>query len=275
MIASSRAPATCLSFLSSRAGRAHRRALPSIPCQGQLKRKCLISSSLRGTALRWPRITCTKLATHNRRTLGAATMKADPLENLMSKFDITGQTLALQRNGPTTEDRASSSAANDHEPEPEPHHPPRSASRRSQTSRSPRAPTPAPSGNKHARQSKHTRGACRSKPSAHKQLKHALSVNAAHVITHDYMMLSQPLSEVAPRRACPACPASPASDLLPPHPCHWWRRVAGYHADGPKRTKASDGTIAGRVAAATHVQHRVRQYPLPREQAQGPPRQYD
>ena len=215
-------------------------------------------------------------STHTRGgRLRDTTMKADPLENLMSKFDITGQTLALQRNGPTTEDRASSSAANDHEPEPEPHHPPRSASRRSQTSRSPRAPTPAPSGNTHARQSKHTRGACRSKPSAHKQLKHALSVNAAHVITHDYMMLSQPLSEVAPRRACPACPASPASDLLPPHPCHWWRRVAGYHADGPKRTKASDGTIAGRVAAATHVQHRVRQYPLPREQAQGPPRQYD
>ena len=81
----------------------------------------------------------------------ATAMKPDPLENLMSKFDITGQTLALQRNGPTTEDRASSSAANDHEPEPEPHQPPRSASRRSQTSRSPRAPTPAPSGNKHAR----------------------------------------------------------------------------------------------------------------------------
>jgi hypothetical protein len=30
-------------------------------------------------------------------------------------------------------------------------------------------------------------------------------VNAAHVITHDYMMLSQPLSEVASRSACPAC----------------------------------------------------------------------
>mmetsp|Transcript_2153 Transcript_2153/g.5612 ORF Transcript_2153/g.5612 Transcript_2153/m.5612 type:complete len:230 (+) Transcript_2153:31-720(+) len=95
-------------------------------------------------------------------------MKPDPLENLMSKFDITGQTLALQRNGPSVEGSASSSAANDHEPEPEPLQPPRSASRKSLPS---------------------------SKPSAHKQLKHALSVNAAHVITNDYMMLSQPLSE--------------------------------------------------------------------------------
>lgn len=72
-------------------------------------------------------------------------MKPDPLENLMSKFDITGQTLALQRNGPSVEGSASSSAANDHEPEPEPLQPPRSASRKSLPSRSPRAPTPAPS----------------------------------------------------------------------------------------------------------------------------------
>ena len=71
-------------------------------------------------------------------------MKPDPLENLMSKFDITGQTLALQRNGPSVEGSASSSAANDHEPEPEPLQPPRSASRKSLPSRSPRAPTPAP-----------------------------------------------------------------------------------------------------------------------------------
>ena len=96
-------------------------------------------------------------------------MKPDPLENLMSRFDITGQTLALQRNGPLPE--SVSSAANDHEVEPEPLQPPRSASRRLPPS---------------------------SKPSAHKQLKHALSVNAAHVITHDYLMLSQPLSEVNP-----------------------------------------------------------------------------
>ena len=96
-------------------------------------------------------------------------MKPDPLENLMSRFDITGQTLALQRNGPLPE--SASSAANDHEVEPEPLRPPRSASRRLLPS---------------------------SKPSAHKQLKHALSVNAAHVITHDDLMLSQPLSEVNP-----------------------------------------------------------------------------
>eukprot|EP00321_Phaeocystis_globosa_P018765 CAMPEP_0118832910 /NCGR_PEP_ID=MMETSP1162-20130426/41205_1 /TAXON_ID=33656 /ORGANISM="Phaeocystis Sp, Strain CCMP2710" /LENGTH=317 /DNA_ID=CAMNT_0006764537 /DNA_START=36 /DNA_END=989 /DNA_ORIENTATION=+ len=93
-------------------------------------------------------------------------MKQDPLENLMSKFDITGQTLALQRNGPLPE--SASSAANDLEVEPEPLQAPRSASRRLLPS---------------------------SKPSPQKQLKHALSVNAAHVITHDYLMLSQPLSE--------------------------------------------------------------------------------
>ena len=98
---------------------------------------------------------------------GGFTMKPDPLENLMSKFDITGQTLALQRNGPLPE--SASSAANDLEVEPEPLQPPRSASRRLLPS---------------------------SKPSPQKQLKHALSVNAAHVITHDYLMLSQPLSEV-------------------------------------------------------------------------------
>ena len=72
------------------------------------------------------------------------TMKPDPLENLMSKFDITGQTLALQRNGPMTEDLASSSAANDHEPEPEPHQSPRSARRRSLTRRAPTPDAPPP-----------------------------------------------------------------------------------------------------------------------------------
>ena len=38
---------------------------------------------------------------------GGFTMKPDPLENLMSKFDITGQTLALQRNGPLPESASS------------------------------------------------------------------------------------------------------------------------------------------------------------------------
>ena len=65
-------------------------------------------------------------------------------------------------------------------------------------------------------------GASRSKPTQHQQLKHALSVNAAHVLTNDYMMLSQPLSEVAPHHSALRC-ACPASVLLPPHHCLRWR----------------------------------------------------
>jgi hypothetical protein len=38
-------------------------------------------------------------------------------------------------------------------------------------------------------------GCRRRLPTHNQQLKHALTINAAHVITHDYLTLSQPLSE--------------------------------------------------------------------------------
>uniref|UniRef100_A0A7S0NU94 Uncharacterized protein n=1 Tax=Calcidiscus leptoporus TaxID=127549 RepID=A0A7S0NU94_9EUKA len=93
----------------------------------------------------------------------------DPLERLMAKFDITGQ------EGPGSAlpkpETALQSPADDFDVQ---------------------ATAAPPASTQVKRAQSLTR---RPRPTHRQQLKHALTVNAAHVITHDYLTLSQPLSE--------------------------------------------------------------------------------
>lgn len=93
----------------------------------------------------------------------------------MAKFDITGQ----QGPAASVQGSASSSAVGSAPSGPD------------------RPPSPTPSTASEARMPNGTRahGIRRRLPTHNQQLKHALTINAAHVITHDYLTLSQPLSE--------------------------------------------------------------------------------
>jgi len=98
----------------------------------------------------------------------------DPLERLMAKFDITGQQGSSidQRAPPATPPIASSSSVG--APSKEPASAPSVIRRTLSLGRRPNGPR---------------------RPTHLQQLKHALTVNAAHVMTHDYLTLSQPLAE--------------------------------------------------------------------------------
>lgn len=99
----------------------------------------------------------------------------DPLERLMAKFDITGQ----QGPAATLRGPASSSAAGSVPSVPD----------------CPPSPTPSTASDARVANGIRTQGSRRRLPTHNQQLKHALTINAAHVITHDYLTLSQPLSE--------------------------------------------------------------------------------
>eukprot|EP00967_Tisochrysis_lutea_P152865 scaffold300471_cov39-Tisochrysis_lutea.AAC.3 len=95
----------------------------------------------------------------------------DPLERLMAKFDITGQQSPNALGG-----------VNSGLPSGEVGRPAVSSTAGSS------ADAQAAYGPSRALGRRQT-------PSHKQQLKHALTINAAHVITHDYLTLSQPLSE--------------------------------------------------------------------------------
>ena len=105
--------------------------------------------------------------------------KLDPLEALMNKFDITGQTLAPP---PLPGSRTAPASLPSVRPLAEA---PASAASSSAVAVTSAAPAAAGQSAKRATRI----------PTQKEQLKHAISVNAAHVITHDYLTLSQPLSE--------------------------------------------------------------------------------
>ena len=105
----------------------------------------------------------------------------DPLEALMSKFDITGQTLAPPPL-PVRQDQSAPASL-----------PGKRLTASGSEAASPAAAAPA-SAPAAATAAHHTKRPGRV-PDVKQQLKHALTVNAAHVITHDFMTLSQPLSE--------------------------------------------------------------------------------
>jgi len=94
----------------------------------------------------------------------------DPLERLMQKFDITGQ---------------QGSSSNAAAPAPSP----------TAAEASDEASYMRTSSASDLRPAHVGRGGRRRLPSHKQQLKHAHTINAAHVITHDYLTLSQPLSE--------------------------------------------------------------------------------
>mmetsp|Transcript_33322 Transcript_33322/g.70106 ORF Transcript_33322/g.70106 Transcript_33322/m.70106 type:complete len:328 (-) Transcript_33322:331-1314(-) len=101
--------------------------------------------------------------------MASRTSSLDPLERLMAKFDITGQEGVVPKKVEAPE-----------LPLPISHN-------FEQTRSKP-----------HATEIRRTSSMTRrpSRPQTHRQqLKHALTLNAAHVITHDYLMLSQPLAE--------------------------------------------------------------------------------
>jgi len=91
----------------------------------------------------------------------------DPLERLMAKFDITGQQGVADRLSPTTPVQA---------PQPSP--------------ASAAQPNSAPEIRRTMSLGRKSRP-----PTRRQQIKHAMTVNAAHVITQDYITLSQPLAE--------------------------------------------------------------------------------
>ena len=105
----------------------------------------------------------------------------DPLEALMSKFDITGQNLAPPPLPVRHEQSALASLAGKRF----------AASESEAAAPAAAAPASAPAAATAVNQTKRPSRV----PDVKQQLKHALTVNAAHVITHDFMTLSQPLSE--------------------------------------------------------------------------------
>eukprot|EP00965_Chrysotila_dentata_P112322 3713269-Pleurochrysis_carterae.AAC.4 len=119
------------------------------------------------------------------------------------------------------------------------------------------------------------------RPQTHRQqLKHALTLNAAHVITHDYLMLSQPLAEVrAPhgsawRRDHPYLPVlstcclwsyislrvhsrlHASKEVVADASAHPMPARAGAAPDGPDGAQAQAHPLARRAAAAPQVRRR-------------------
>jgi hypothetical protein len=106
----------------------------------------------------------------------------DPLERLMAKFDITGQSAPMQHAPPHVAQESSA-------------HSLQGSARAPDRPDADAARCGGPATNLSRTQSLSGRGARHRMPSHRDQLKHALKLNAAHVITHDYLTLSQPLSE--------------------------------------------------------------------------------